>query len=735
MARAETIEGVLEQVVYANEENGYTVARIQEDGKGDLSTAVGTLTGIRTGDNIQLHGQWTHHPKYGRQFQIESFRAVPPSTLTGMKKYLSSGVLKGVGKKTAERLVEEFGMKTLETIEKDPDRLKEVSGLGKKKIRAIRESWEMQQAQQEVMVFLRSYAVTASQAHRIHEQYGDEAIAILRTNPYQLSKDIFGIGFKTADQIAQSLGIPRDAKARLDTGILYVIEHLAEDGHVCYPMDDLLNTAQEILEVDRTLIEAALKRQIECRELVAEEIGRTLVYRSRLHHCEVKVGERLSKLLDDPRHLADIDSEKAIHWFERRTGLKLADGQKTAILLVLTKRVCVITGGPGVGKTTVVNAILQILAAKDIEVILAAPTGRAAKRLTESTGHEAKTLHRLLRFNPALHRFEADEDDPLEGKIFIIDECSMIDIALMHHFLKALPKDAHLVLVGDADQLPSVGPGNVLRDVLNSGKIEAAHLDVIFRQASRSSIVDWAHAINRGEVPRPPQKTEDMTDLYFVEKEDPDQILKTILSLCTERIPERFDLHPARDVQVLTPMHKGTLGVTNLNRELQEALNPRGPGARTTPNGLHEGDKVMQIRNNYEKDVFNGDIGYVSVIDPSEQKVVVQIDGRDVEYTYGALSEVIPAYSISVHKSQGSEYPAVVLPLVTQHFILLQRNLLYTAITRARQLVVLVGTQRALRIAVRSETVRSRFTGLRSRLESGGKLPQPPAEREGFDDF
>lgn len=716
MDLAATIEGVLEQVVFVNEENGYTVARIQEAGKEDLTPAVGVLAGVRTGENLQLHGVWKNHPRYGRQFEFESYRVVPPSTLEGLRRYLGSGMIRGVGKKTAERLVEHFGLKTLEVFEKQPERLAELPRLGKKKIRQMLESWGQQRAEQEAMVFLQSYGISTGQARRIHEQYGDATVETIRSNPYQLSEEVWGIGFKTADRMAQNLGIPRDARARLEAGLLYVLDEFTREGHVCFPRQRLLEEARRILEADSAGLESVLEQKLAKGELVQEGQQDPRVYPARLHFCEVQAGRRLLQLLRSRPRLPSVHADQAIRHFESHSGWRLSEGQKNAVRMVLSHRVGVITGGPGVGKTTVVQAILEILSARGVQISMAAPTGRAAKRLAESTGRQAQTLHRLLRYSPAQHGFEADEEHPLEGDLFIVDECSMVDLVLLHHFLKALPPHAHLVLVGDADQLPSVGPGNVLRDILDSGRVPSTHLDVIFRQAARSTIVEWAHAINRGELPQPPQRTEELSDLYFVEKEDPADILRLILNLCTERIPKRFGFHPARDVQVLTPMHKGILGVTNLNSELQKALNPRRSAASGPSAGFQEGDKVMQIRNNYEREVFNGDIGHVAFIDPVDARLTVRYDDREVEYPFNALAEIVPAFAISIHKSQGSEYPAVVLPLVTQHYVMLQRNLVYTALTRARRLVVLVGTRRALRIAVQEESVRARFTGLGERL-------------------
>jgi len=721
MEAAATIEGVLEKVVYRNDENGYTVARVRESGNAEQTTVVGALPGICEGENLQIHGHWKSHPRYGRQFEVESCRVVPPSTLKGIVRYLSSGLIKGVGPKTAERIVKHFGPETLKVIEQEPGRLREIKGLGQKKVKQIAESFFEHRALQEAMVFLRSYGITTSQAFRIHEEYGAQAIPVIRANPYQLARDIFGIGFRTADKVAQNLGIPRDARARIDTGLLYTLTQLAEDGHVCVPRARLLEEARRVLEVDLVLAEAALARQLAAREIVLEPGGDDeLVYLSRYHFSETRVAQRLLQILAEPPCLPRIHAERAIEWFEEKERLALADGQRDAIRSALQHKASVITGGPGVGKTTVVNAILKILQAKGVSVALAAPTGRAAKRLTESTGEPAQTLHRLLRFSPSTHRFEANEREPLKGDVFIVDECSMIDITLMSHLLRALPPQSHLVLVGDADQLPSVGPGNVLGDIIASGQAPVTLLDVIFRQSSRSHIVDWAHTINAGRVPPIPKRSNDLSDLYFIEKEDPEEVLRLILTLCTERIPQRFHFDPVRDIQVLAPMHKGVLGVGNLNQELRAALNPRRNPARETPNGLQEGDKVMQIRNNYDKEVFNGDLGFVSTIDPVDSTVTIRFDDREVEYQFSGLNEVVPAYAISVHKSQGTEYPAVVLPLVTQHFVLLHRNLLYTAITRARKLVVLVGTQRALRIAVQQEMGRSRCTGLCDRLRNPG---------------
>ncbi len=715
--KAATIEGILERVIYHNEENGYTVAAIQEHGKAGTTTATGVFTGINEGENLQIHGQWNEHPRFGRQFQFESYRVVPPSSLNGIERYLASGIIPGIGKKMAQRLVKQFGLETLVVMEKEPDRLKEINGLGKKKIAKIIDAFQEQKAVQDVMVFLQSYGITTGQAHRIYEEYGNSAIEVIRSNPYQLSRDIHGIGFKIADQVARNLGIPRESNARIDAGILYVLTRLSDDGHVCYPREQLLAEAQRILEVTIEQIESAIDRQLSQRELVQEEHEPgQMIFLSRHHRSEVNAARRLLALMNGPSSLPDIRVNQAIEWAQKQSKIDLAEKQKAAIASALTEKVSVITGGPGVGKTTVINAILLILETKGQQVHLAAPTGRAAKRLNESTGSPAKTLHRLLKFNPSLHRFDANENNPLEGDVFIVDECSMIDISLMNHLLNAIPPRGHLLLVGDADQLPSVGPGNVLGDIIASGLVPVTHLDVIFRQATRSTIIDWAHDINHGFLPEKPSASDSLSDLYFIEKKEPEDSLDVITRLFTERIPERFKFHPVKDIQLLTPMHKGILGVGNLNSELQASLNPVQSSARKTPGGLFEGDKVMQIRNNYEKEVFNGDIGFVTHIDPVDSKAIIEIDEREIEYSFSSLNEVIPAYAISIHKSQGSEYPAVVIPVVTQHYVMLQRNLIYTAITRARELVVMVGTYKALRIAVQQESGRSRFTGFEQRL-------------------
>ena len=580
---------------------------------------------------------------------------------------------------------------------------------------------EEQKEIKEIMIFLQGHGVSAAYSAKIYKQYGSQSIEIVRENPYRLAHDIYGIGFITADKIAQNLGIDRNSLIRAKAGLIYVLNQLTEEGHVYYPENQLIHKAKEILDVDEEIIILAIKKLSKEKELFLEDLdpdgNLRAAFLAPFYAAETGMAQRLMNLKESPSNIRPIHPEKAIEWVQQKLNIELAQRQEEAVLLAATSKVLIITGGPGTGKTTIITAILRIFQQLKLRILLAAPTGRAAKRMNEATGWEAKTIHRLLEYSPHKGGFKKDQDDPLEADVVIIDETSMVDTLLMYHLLEAIPSHAHLILVGDVDQLPSVGPGNVLKDIIKSGKFTVVRLTEIFRQTQESMIVVNAHKINQGQLPvfkemERPEKT----DFQFIQEEDPEKILQNILDLCSERIPRDFRFHPLREIQVLAPMHKGIIGVANLNIELQKRLNPGQSGITRGTWNFKLGDKVMQIVNNYDKDVFNGDIGWISKIDPEEREVVIDFDGRLVPYDYSDLDEVVLAYAVSVHKSQGSEYPVVILPVVTQHYLLLQRNLIYTGITRAKKLVIMIGTKKALAIAIRNNKPQRRYTLLSERL-------------------
>jgi exodeoxyribonuclease V alpha subunit len=716
-----TIHGLLERISYHNEENDFVVAKLREKEKKELTTIIGNLSGINPGESLKLTGKWVQNKRFGEQFQVETFEVTVPATLLGIQKYLASGLIKGIGSIMSERIVEKFGLHTLEVIEKNPERLSEVEGIGPKRISMIRKAWVEHKGIKEIMIFLQGHGVSAAYSAKIYKQYGNESIEIVRENPFRLAQDIYGVGFITADKIAQNLGIDRNSLIRAKAGLIYVLNQLTEEGHVYYPESQLIHKAKEILNVDEEIVILAVKELSKEKEFFLEDLvpegNLRAVYLGPFHVAETGVAQMLMNLKESPSNIRPIHPEKAIEWVQQKLNIELAQKQEEAILLSATSKVLIITGGPGTGKTTLITAILRIFQQLKLRILLAAPTGRAAKRMNEATGWEAKTIHRLLEYSPRKGGFKKDQDDPLEADVVIIDETSMVDILLMYHLLKAIPSDAHLILVGDVDQLPSVGPGNVLKDIIRSGKFTMVRLTEIFRQAQESMIVVNAHKVNQGELPvlkeiDKPEKT----DFQFIQEEDPEKILQNILDLCSETIPRQFKFHPLREIQVLAPMHKGIIGVANLNIELQKRLNPGQSVITRGAWNFRLGDKVMQIVNNYDKDVFNGDIGLISKIDPEEREVMIDFDGRLVPYDYSDLDEVVLAYAVSVHKSQGSEYPVVILPVVTQHYMLLQRNLIYTGITRAKKLVIMIGTKKALAIAIRNNKPQRRYTLLSERL-------------------
>ncbi len=718
-----TICGLIERITYHNEENDFVVAKLQEKGKRELTTIVGNLSGINPGESLKLTGRWVHNKKFGQQFQVENYDVTVPATVHGIKKYLGSGLIKGIGPVMAERIVKQFGLDTLDIIEKAPERLSEVEGIGPKRIAMITKAWEDQKEIKEIMIFLQGHGVSAAYSAKIYKQYRKRSIELVKENPYRLAHDIYGIGFITADKIAQNIGIDFNSIIRVKAGFIYVLNQLTEEGHVYYPEKDLTRKVKEILKVDEEIITKAMVELSVEKEIFIEDITEgeehKAVYLAPFYLAETGIAQRLRGLREAPSIIRPINPEKAIEWVQRRLSIELAEKQKEAVVLAASSKGLIITGGPGTGKTTIITAILRIFQQLNLRILLGAPTGRAAKRMSEATGREAKTIHRLIEYSPQKGGFKKDQDNPLEADVLIIDEASMIDTLLMYHLLKAIPLHAHFILVGDVDQLPSVGPGNVLRDIIDSGIFTVVKLTEIFRQAQESMIIVNAHRVNQGEFPifKEPEKKEP-SDFYFIEEEDPEKILNQVIALCAERIPGRFGFHPIRDIQVLTPMHKGVIGAINLNIELQRTLNSNQQGITHGSRTFKLGDKVMQITNNYDKEVFNGDIGWVSRIDQEDRELTIDFEGRPIPYDFSDLDEVILAYAISVHKSQGSEYPVVVLPVTTQHYMLLQRNLIYTGMTRAKKLAVLIGTKKALAIAIRNNKPQLRFTHLSRRLAS-----------------
>lgn len=713
---ATTLEGTLDRIAFINEENAWSVVKIAVADRKEPVTAVGNLLGVKPGESVMLTGQWIQDKRFGEQFKVESFLTVVPATLQGIERYLGSGLVHGIGKVMAERLVARFGLKTLDIIDRSPERLTEVEGIGRVRSDQIRRAWVEQRAIKDVMVFLHTHGVAMSHATKIYKRYGERSIAVVRENPYRLALDIFGIGFQTADEIARSLGVEPTAPSRCQAGLLHVLRALADEGHVAAPRVDLIERTRALLEVDEALIEAAVAPLVEREQVVVEsQPAGEAIYLDPLYVAECGIAELSARLLRVRARPIEIDVDRALTWFEERQQIALASEQRQAIALAVQKKMLVITGGPGTGKTTLINAIIQILEKKGRSILLAAPTGRAAKRMAETTGHEARTLHRLLEFTPKSNTFARGPSHPLEADVVIVDEASMLDTAMTYSLLRALPAPCQVILVGDVDQLPSVGPGSVLLDFIRSEAVPVVRLSRIFRQAEESRIVVNAHRVNQGELPL--VSTEDPeADFFFIERQEPEDVLSTMKSLLTERIPRKFGLHPTRDIQVLTPMHKGLLGAAALNQELQMLFNPEGPSVVRGNRLFRVGDKVMQVRNDYDLDVFNGDVGHVAAIDGEERTVTVVFDGRNVVYEEGQLDELTLAYACSIHKSQGSEFPCVILPLHTQHFVMLKRNLLYTAMTRGRKLCVIVGSKRALSTAVSSSDTVARFTGLSRRL-------------------
>jgi exodeoxyribonuclease V alpha subunit len=734
------LEAVLERVTFANEETGYTIARVATDRSGsELLTVVGPLLGAQVGESLRMTGRWTSHPKYGRQFEVHSYTTVLPATVQGIRRYLGSGLIKGIGPVMAERMVDHFGTEILRVIEEDPDRLIEVYGLGPKRSKRIAAAWEEQKAIKEVMVFLQGHDVSTSLAVRIYKQYGDTSISVVQKEPYRLAADVWGIGFKTADTIARAVGIPHDSPERIKAGLQYTLSQAADNGHCYLPEPNLITEATKILEVPRELVGPCLDEAVAAEEVVREPVpaaGGSIpaVYLVPFHRAERSLSGGLLELLhakeDRLPDFQKVDWAKALGWLQRRratssagtrSGTELAPEQEEAVRLALTTKVAVLTGGPGCGKSFTVRSIVDLARAKHAKVVLVAPTGRAAKRLAELAGHEAATVHRLLQLQPGGDP-TYDRDNPLDADLVVVDESSMVDVILANKLVKAIPRGAHLLLVGDVDQLPSVGAGEVLRDLLATETIPRVRLTKIFRQAQQSGIVVNAHRINAGQSPQ----TTGFPDFFLFPCEETELTAELTVDIVAQRIPRRFGLDPRRDVQVLAPMHRGPAGAGNLNTLLQEALTPHRDGQAERRYGgrvFRVGDKVTQLRNNYDKGatgIFNGTVGVVTGISLEDQTLTVLTDeDESVDYDFTELDELTHAYAVTIHRSQGSEYPAVVIPLTTSSWMMLQRNLLYTAVTRAKRLVVLAGSRRALAAAVRTAGAGRRHTALDHRLGAG----------------
>ena len=712
----ETLSGLVERVTYHNAENGFCVLRVKARGQRDLVAVVGHAAVINAGEFISATGWWTTDREHGLQFKATQVTTTQPTTLEGIEKYLGSGMIRGIGPAYARALVRAFGEAVFDLIEQDPPRLREVGGIGAKRAARIVAGWADQKAIREIMLFLHANGVGTSRAVRIFKTYGQQAIALITENPYRLARDIRGIGFRTADLVAAKLRIEKEAMIRVRAGLSFGLAEATGQGHCGLPVAELTRSTSELIEVEAGLIGTALGLELRDGELMADTVdGEPCVFLAGLYRSEQAIAERLRSLSAGRPPWPVIDATRTIPWVERRTGLALAASQVEALRLAVATKVLVITGGPGVGKTTLVNSILKVLGAKGVQVALCAPTGRAAKRLAESTGLEARTIHRLLEADPKTGGFKRGETHPLDCDLLVVDECSMVDVPLMRSLLQALPDQAALLLVGDVDQLPSVGPGQVLADVIASGAVPVIRLTEVFRQAAQSRIITNAHRINQGQMPE--LSAPEGSDFFFVDAVEPEDAARKLLAVVRDRVPARFGLDPVRDVQVLCPMNRGSLGARTLNIELQKALNP--PGAvRVERFGwtFCPGDKVMQVANDYDRDVFNGDLGLVTGIDTEEGAVTVSFEGREVEYGFGELDELVLAYATTIHKAQGSEYPVVVIPLATQHYAMLARNLLYTGVTRGKRLVVIVGQRKALAMAVRNGGARRRWSKLREWL-------------------
>jgi len=716
----EVIAGSVERVTFHNPDNGFSVLRVRARGRGGVITVVGHAAAISAGEWINASGAWIQDRNYGPQFRARFLQASEPTSKEGIRRYLASGLIHGIGPVYAAKLVDAFGSAIFDVIDGEPDRLREVEGIGAIRAARICDAWAEQRSVREIMVFLHDHGVGTARAVRIYKTYGNDAVRVMSENPYQLARDIRGIGFRTADLLAMRLGIEKTAPIRIQAGVGFALLEAMSDGHCGLPAEELLAKASELLEAPVELVGEAIDHELAEGTVVADSVrGTDCLFLASLHQAEQAIARRMRTIATGPVPWRAIDAATALRRIEARTGLRLASRQAEAIRRALTSKVLVMTGGPGVGKTTVVKALLAVLAPGGLAVTLCAPTGRAARRLSETTGLPAKTIHRLLEIDPATGRFQRDEERPVDADLIVVDEASMIDVPLMHALVRAVPGEAAMLIVGDIDQLPSVGPGQVLSDLITSGALPVVRLTEVFRQAAGSRIITNAHRVNAGEIPWL-GKPEGRTDFYFVPADDADAAAARVRELVTERIPRRFGLDPIDDIQVLCPMNRGGAGARALNVDLQAALNPSGGRPTVERFGwtFAAGDKVMQTENDYDRDVYNGDIGRVEVVDPELGELRIRFDGRAVTYGFGELDALVPAYATTIHKSQGSEYPAVVLPILSQHFVMLQRNLLYTGITRGRRLVVLVGQPKAIAVAVRTVSGRRRWSKLAEWLQA-----------------
>ncbi|MEF8723452.1 MAG: ATP-dependent RecD-like DNA helicase [Candidatus Accumulibacter delftensis] len=716
-ATLDRLAGLVERVTFHNEQNGFCVLRLKVKGERELITLIGHAPVVSPGEYASASGNWVTDREHGRQFCAVFVKIYPPTTLTGIERYLGSGMVKGIGPVYAGKLVKAFGAAVFDVIEQSPERLREIPGIGEVRARKITSGWADQKVIRSIMVFLHAHGVSTSRAVRIFKTYGQGAIEIVQENPYRLAQDIRGIGFLSADTIAQKIGIAKDSPLRAQAGISYALTEASGQGHCGLPYAELVPLAVKLLDIAESIIETAIAQEVADGVLLPDTVeGQACVFLAPLYYAEQSIAAQIQRLDAGGTTLPAFEADKAIPWVEQKLSIQLADSQKAAIRLALSSKLLVITGGPGVGKTTLVKSILTIMTVKGVKPLLCAPTGRAAKRLSESTGLEAKTIHRLLEINPINGQFKRNADNPLECDLLVADECSMIDVPLANQLLKAVATRTAVILVGDVDQLPSVGPGQFLTDLIDSGAVPVIRLTEVFRQAATSRIVRSAHQINRGVFPSLPEKGE-TSDFYLVAAEEPEAIAQTVVDLVQTRLPRKFEVDPIRDIQVLCPMNRGITGARGINQALQAVLNP--PGEHSVDkfgNRFSVGDKVMQIENNYDRDVFNGDIGFVTGVDQDDEELAVVFDGRVVSYPFGELDELVLCYATTIHKSQGSEYPVVVIPISTQHYMMLKRNLIYTGITRGKRLVVLVGQKRALAMAVKGKQVERRWSKLKERL-------------------
>jgi exodeoxyribonuclease V alpha subunit len=715
----ETLIGVIDSIVFSNAETGFTVAQILEPEKGKKNCVVGLMPDIQPGETLYCEGDWKHHHDHGKQFEVKNFHIQAPQNLLGIQKYLESGIIKGVGPKYAERIVAYFGLETLSVIDNTPSRLKEIEGLGEKRISKIKACWQDQKSIRNVMIFLRSHEVSATLAQKIYRTYGQESIPKLKEDPYAIAKEINGIGFKTADKIAMNLGIKKEDERRLVFGIEFTLWELSEEGHTCYPENLLIEKASVALEVPQELIASALNAAEISGGIIRQNIEafeHPIVWQRILYFCESGIAKELSRISHSSCSIRSIQLDVAINWVEQKLNLSLADMQKEAVKTAFTEKMLIITGGPGTGKSTITKAILTIAEKLTSKILLAAPTGKAAKRMTEITKKRASTIHSLLEFDFIQKGFKRGKDNRLDCDMIMIDEASMIDTHLLYSLLKAIPETARVIIIGDVDQLPSVGPGNVLKDLIRSGKFKTTELKEIFRQAKGSKIITNAHKINAGEFPD--CLSYPNSDFFFIEENDPQLILETLVKHVKEIIPKKKRLDPIEDIQVLSPMKKGIIGIENLNTALQNALNPAQLTVPIMGRGFRIQDKVMQIQNNYTKNVYNGDVGIITEIDKENHTLFVEFDRRQVDYEFSEIDELSHAYAVSIHKYQGSECPCVIIPIHTTHFKLLHRNLLYTGITRGKKLVILIGSKKAIAIAVRNNEVQNRHTMLTTLIKT-----------------